>query len=200
MEILYKVHNNLYINLTNKCPCACTFCLRQNIDHVGESGSLWLEREPSADEVIAEFDKFDVNQYDEVVFCGFGEPTEAFEVLKKTAAFVKEKYNKPIRLNTNGLGNLINGRDIAPELKGLVDTVSISLNTPDAERYHEIVRSRFGDCSFNEMIKFAQACSKYVPRVVMSTVDTTITKEEEQRCQEICDSIGAIYRIRPWED
>lgn len=200
MEILYKVHNNLYVNLTNKCPCACTFCLRQNIDHVGESGSLWLEREPSADEAIAEFDKFDMSHYDEVVFCGFGEPTEAFEVLKQVAAFVKEKYNKPIRLNTNGLGNLINGRNIAPELKGLVDTVSISLNTPDAERYHEIVRSRFGICSFDEMLKFAKECSKYVPRVVMSTVATTITKEEEQRCQEICDSIGAVYRIRPWED
>ena len=87
MEILYKVHNNLYVNLTN--ICACTFCLRQNMDHVGESKSLWLEREPSAEEVIAEFAKFDMSRFNEVVFCGFGEPTEAFEVLKKVAAFVQ---------------------------------------------------------------------------------------------------------------
>lgn len=200
MEILYKVHNNLYVNLTNKCPCACTFCLRQNMDHVGESKSLWLEREPSAEEVIAEFAKFDMSRFNEVVFCGFGEPTEAFEVLKKVAAFVKETYHMPIRLNTNGLGNLVNGRDITPEMEGLIDTVSISLNTPNADRYHELVRSKFGDKSFDTMLDFARSSTKYVPNVVMTTVDTTITKEEEEECRRICDSIGAKYRIRPWED
>ncbi len=200
MEILYKVHNNLYVNLTNKCPCACTFCLRQNMDHVGESKSLWLEREPSAEEVIAEFAKFDMNRFNEVVFCGFGEPTEAFEVLKKVAAFVKETYHMPIRLNTNGLGNLVNGRDITPEMEGLIDTVSISLNTPNADRYHELVRSKFGDKSFDAMLDFARSSTKYVTNVVMTTVDTTITKEEEEECRRICDSIGAKYRIRPWED
>lgn len=200
MEILYKVHNNLYVNLTNKCPCACTFCLRQNMDCVGESGSLWLEREPSFEEVKAEFGKFDMNKYNEVVFCGFGEPTEALETLLATARFVREEYGKPIRINTNGLGSLIHGRDIAPEFAGLVDTVSISLNTPNADRYHELVRSKFGDKSFEAMLDFARECVKYVPNVVMSTVDTTITKEEERQCQIICDEIGAKYRIRPWED
>ncbi|MEI3379837.1 MAG: TIGR04100 family radical SAM protein [Coprococcus sp.] len=200
MEILYKVHNNLYVNLTNKCPCACTFCLRQNMDHVGESKNLWLEREPSAEEVIAEFAKFDMSRFNEVVFCGFGEPTEAFEVLKKVAAFVKETYHMPIRLNTNGLGNLVNGRDITPEMEGLIDTVSISLNTPNADRYHELVRSKFGDKSFDAMLDFARSSTKYVTNVVMTTVDTTITKEEEEECRRICDSIGAKYRIRPWED
>lgn len=200
MEILYKVHNNLYVNLTNKCPCACTFCLRQNMDHVGESKSLWLEREPSAEEVIAEFAKFDMSRFNEVVFCGFGEPTEAFEVLKKVAAFVKETYHMPIRLNTNGLGNLVNGRDITPEMEGLIDTVSISLNTPNADRYHDLVRSKFGDKSFDAMLDFARSSTKHVPNVVMTTVDTTITKEEEEECRRICDSIGAKYRIRPWED
>ena len=200
MEILYKVHNNLYVNLTNKCPCACTFCLRQNMDHVGESKSLWLEMEPSAEEVIAEFAKFDMSRFNEVVFCGFGEPTEAFEVLKKVAAFVKETYHMPMRLNTNGLGNLVNGRDITPEMEGLIDTVSISLNTPNADRYHELVRSKFGDKSFDAMLGFARSSTKYVPNVVMTTVDTTITKEEEEECRRICDSIGAKYRIRPWED
>ena len=200
MEILYKVHNNLYVNLTNKCPCACAFCLRQNMDHVGESKSLWLEREPSAEEVIAEFAKFDMSRFNEVVFCGFGEPTEAFEVLKKVAAFVKETYHMLIRLNTNGLGNLVNGRDITPEMEGLIDTVSISLNTPNADRYHELVRSKFGDKSFDAMLDFARSSTKYVPNVVMTTVDTTITKEEEEECRRICDSIGAKYRIRPWED
>lgn len=200
MEILYKVHNNLYVNLTNKCPCACTFCLRQTMDRIGESGRLWLEREPSKEEVIAEFDKFDMTQYEEVVFCGFGEPMEALDVLLPVAEYVKKTYKMPIRINTNGLGNLIHGRDITPELAGLIDTVSISLNTPNAERYHELVRSKFGDKSFDAMLDFAERCTKYVPKVVMSTVDTTLTKEEEAECRKICDKIGAVYRIRPWED
>ncbi len=199
MEILYKVHNNLYINLTNKCPCACTFCLRQTKSTVGESGSLWLEREPSAAEVMAEFAKWDVASFDEVVFCGFGEPTEAFDVIKEVAPFVKDTYHKPIRINTNGLGNLVNGRDITPELRGIVDTISISLNTPNADRYHEIVRSKFGENSFEAMLEFAKNAAKYVPNVVLSTVETTITKEEEAQCQKICNSIGVKYRIREFE-
>lgn len=200
MEILYKVHNNLYINLTNRCPYSCTFCLRQKMDKVGESDTLWLLREPTAEEVIEEFKKWDVDSFHEIVFCGFGEPTEAFDVLKKVAEFIKSKYNKPIRLNTNGIGSLINKRNIAPELKGLIDTVSISLNNPDPEEYAKLVRSKYGVKSFQEMIDFAKECKKYVPNVVMSTVDTTISHEEEKKCKEICDKIGAEYRIRSWED
>lgn len=199
MEILYRVHNNLYVNLTNKCPCACTFCLRQTTDHMGESGRLWLDREPSAKEVMDEFAKFDMSLYGEVVFCGFGEPTEAFDVLKEVASFVKSAYSLPIRINTNGLGNLINGRNIAPELEGLIDTVSISLNNPNPEQYHSLVRSKFGDTSFDAMLCFAKECTKYVPNVVMTTVETTISKEEEALCAKICEELGAKYRIRPFE-
>ena len=200
MTILYKVHNNLYVNLTNKCPCACTFRLRQTRDHMEDSGVLWLEKEPTVDEVIADFANFNMDDYDEVVFCGFGEPTERIDVLLEVAAYVKKTYNKPTRINTNGLGNLVNGRDITPELKGLIDTVSISLNTPNKERYYELTRSKFGIGSFDAMIDFAKEAVKYVPHVVMTTVATTITKEEEAECQRICDSIGVKYRIRPFED
>lgn len=199
MEILYRVHNNLYVNLTNKCPCACTFCLRQTKDHVGGSGRLWLEREPSAKEVIDEFAKFDMSQYGEVVFCGFGEPTEAFDVLKEVASFVKRTYSMPVRINTNGLGSLVNGRDIAPELEGLADTVSISLNNPHPEEYHRLVRSRFGDASFDAMLQFAKECTKYVPNVIMTTVETTISKEDEALCAKLCGELGVRYRIRAFE-
>src|SRR5574344_1049600 len=94
MTIVYEVHNNLYVNLTNKCPCACTFCLRQTRDHMEDSGVLWLEREPEADEVIADFKNFNMDDYEEVVFCGFGEPTERIDVILKVAAYVKKTYNK----------------------------------------------------------------------------------------------------------
>lgn len=199
MTILYEVHHNLYVNLTNKCPCACTFCLRQTRDRMEDSGPLWLEHAPNLPEVLEEFPKFDVEKYEEIVFCGFGEPTEALEVLLGTARFIKEKYNKPIRINTNGLGNLINGRNIAPLFEGLIDTVSISLNTPDPKKYFALVRPKFGEKSFDAMLSFARQCTKYVPKVVMTTVTTTLTEEEEEKCAGICRDLGAVYRIRPWE-
>lgn len=200
MVILYEVYDNLYVNLTNRCPCSCTFCLRQTRDEMNHSGSLWLEREPGVEEVKAEFDKFDMQKYKEVVFCGFGEPTERLEDLLEIAAFVKDKFNKPIRINTNGLSDLIWQKDTAPMYKGLVDTVSISLNTPNKERYYELTRSKFGIDSFDAMLNFAGNVSKYVPHVVLSTVATTLTEEEEKQCAQICKKLGVTYRIRPWED
>ena len=200
MTILYKVHNNLYVNLTNRCSCACTFCLRQTKDHMEESDSLWLEHEPTVEEVKEEFKKFDMTKFDEVVFCGFGEPTERLDALLEVAKFVKETYQKPIRVNTNGQASLINKRDTAPEFKGLVDTISISLNTPNEQKYNELVRSIFGDKSYRGMLDFVKEVKQYVPHVVLSTVDTTLTKEEEAQCAKICDDLGVTYRIRPWED
>lgn len=199
MVILYEVHDNLYVNMTNKCPCACTFCLRQTRDEMNHSGSLWLEREPSVEEVKAEFAKFEMEKYKEVVFCGFGEPTERLEDLLEVAVYVKEKFGKAIRINTNGLSDLIWHKNTAPMYEGLVDTISISLNTPNKERYYELTRSKFGIDSFDAMLAFAGNVSKYVPNVVLSTVDTTLTKEEEAQCAEICKKLGVTYRIRPWE-
>ena len=198
-NILYRVHNNLYVNLTNRCPCACTFCLRQSMDRIGESDSLWLDREPEMADIESAFQTWPPETYDDLVFCGFGEPTEALDMLKKTAAFVKAGFGKKIRLNTNGLGDLINGRSIAPELKGLVDTVSISLNTPDAESYLALVRPRFGEGSFQALLSFARSCVEEGLEVVLTTVDTTLTSEQESECAAICDAIGARYRIREWE-
>ena len=200
MTILYKVHNNLYVNLTNRCSCACTFCLRQTKDHMEESDSLWLEHEPTVEEVKEEFKKFDMTKFDEVVFCGFGEPTERLDALLEVAKFVKETYQKPIRVNTNGQASLINKRDTAPEFKGLVDTISISLNTPNEQKYNELVRSIFGDKSYRGMLDFVKEVKQYVPHVVLSTVDTILTKEEEAQCAKICEDLGVTYRIRPWED
>ena len=198
-SILYEVHNNLYVNLTNRCPCACVFCLRNTTDHVGNSDSLWLDKEPTVEEVKRLFEARDLAKYEEVVFCGFGEPTERLDALLEIAAFVTERYHKPIRLNTNGLGDLVNGKNIAPLLAGKVDTVSISLNTPNEARYMENVRPAFGEGSFAAMLSFAKECVKYVPKVVLSTVATTLTAEEEARCAEIARSVGAFYRIRPFE-
>lgn len=147
---------------------------------------------------MAAFEAFDVERYREVVFCGYGEPTEAFDLLVRVAQAVKERYGKPIRVNTNGQGSLINGRDIAPELAGVVDSVSISLNSPDAARYQQIVRSRYGEEAFDGMLDFAREAARYVPEVTLTTVETTLTPEEEDRCRAICEELGVRYRIREW--
>lgn len=199
MVILYEVHNNLYVNMTNKCPCSCVFCLRQTKEEMNHSGSLWLEREPSVEEVIAEFSKFDMEKYEEVVFCGFGEPTERLEDLLRVADFVKKTYHKTIRINTNGLADLIYGKDTTPMLHGLIDIVSISLNTPNKERYLELTKSRFGIGSFDAMLKFAENAKKQVKQVVLTTVATTLTAEEEEECRKICEAINVTYRIRDFE-
>lgn len=200
MTIVYEVKGNLYINLTNRCPCACVFCLRNNMDSVGGENSLWLDREPTVEEVKAALDNVEMSKYNEVVFCGFGEPTERLEDLLALAGYIKEKYNKVIRVNTNGLADLIHKKDTAPMFEGLVDIVSVSLNTPDKEKYYELTRNKFGIEAFDALLNFVDRIKYYVPEVILTTVSTTLTKEEESKCQEICDALGVTYRIRAYED
>lgn len=197
MTITYPVKNGIYVNMTNKCPCNCTFCIRHNGPGAYGSDSLWLEREPSVDEVCESLKQWDLDKKDEIVFCGYGEPTERLEDLLLVAAWIKENYSIPVRINTNGLSDLINGRDTAPELKGLIDAVSISLNANDPEAYLKITQSKFGIGSWQAMIDFARNCTAYVPKVTMTVVDQVTTHEEQEEAKRICESIGARLRIRP---
>lgn len=199
MTTVYEVGSGLYVNLTNRCSCSCVFCLRQNADGLGSASSLWLDHEPSFEEVASQLEAYDVPSYSELVFCGYGEPTQAFEMLKEVAAFAKERWAIPIRINTNGHGNLINGRDIVPELAGIVDALSISLNAPNAQRYQELSCSQYGEAGFDAMLDFAQRAVQIVSQVTMSTVGTMLSQTEEEQCQEICMGLGARYRIRAYE-
>ena len=145
MTATYRVQDGLYVNLTNRCPCACTFCIRQNGSGAYGSDSLWLEREPTADDVRASIGA-NFGDCKELVFCGYGEPTERLDVLLEIAAWFRMAYPEvPIRVNTNGLSDLIAGEPTAHRFKGLVDTVSISLNAPTAEGYAALCRPKFGD-------------------------------------------------------
>lgn len=199
MTITYAVKNGIYVNLTNRCPCACTFCLRQNGQGVYGSDSLWLEREPTVREICDSLDQWDLSNYSEVVFCGYGEPTERLDDLLAVAAHLKEKSNIPIRINTNGLADLIHGESTAHKLKGLIDTVSVSLNATNQEDYFKVVRPKFGLKSYNAMLQFTKDCVNYVPNVVMTVVDVVTSKEEQERCRQICETVGAKLRIRPYE-
>lgn len=198
LTFVYRVYDGLYVNLTNRCPCRCTFCIRSKADAVGASDTLWLAHEPSFDEVMGQLEDLGAERCSEVVFCGYGEPTTRFELLKQVARAVKERWGKPVRINTNGLGSLVNGRDITPELAGIIDALSISLNAPNAERYQELCRSRFGSESFDAMIDFTRRAALVVPHIQMTTVSTMLTKAEEHECARICERLGASYRIRTY--
>lgn len=188
-----------YVNSTNRCTCSCTFCLRQTKEMI-ENNSLWLKKEPTVEEIKAEFDKYDLNDFKEVVFCGFGEPLMRHDDLMQVAKYLKERRSDlPTRVNTNGLSSLYNKRDITPEFKGLLDTVSISLNTSNKEEYYKLTRSQYGIDSFDELLDFAKKCKPYVSKVVLTVVDTTIPPEEIEQCQEIADKIGVTLRVRPFE-
>lgn len=197
MNILYEIGDTLYVNLTNRCPCSCTFCIRNESDTVNGHDVLWLEREPTAGEVIDRLCELDLSRYSELVFCGYGAPMEAFDVLKEVARWMKENTELPVRINTNGQGSLINGRDITSEFGGIVDTVSVSPNSPDADEYLALTRSKFGEQAHPAMLEFARRAAGYVPTVVLTTVGGTITHQQERACQELCDELGVSYRIRP---
>lgn len=191
-------HKNIYVNLTNSCPCSCTFCLR-NTKEMAKSNSLWLDREPTVEEIIGEFEKYDLSQFNEIIFCGFGEPLTRLDDLLQVAKYLKNRRsNILIRVNTNGLADLVHKKGIAPLLKDLIDTVSISLNASNAEEYFRLTRNKFGIESYDAMLKFAVSCKEYVPNVVMTVVDC-IGQEEIDACQAVCDTIGIPLRVRPFE-
>ena len=201
MTITYQVRQSVYVNLTNRCPCACTFCLRNNADGVYGSDSLWLEREPTQEEVIADLDKWDFSKFREVVFCGYGEPTERLDVLLAVAEHLKSLSPAPrVRVNTNGLSDLVNGKPTAALFSEKVDCISISLNTDDPAEYLAVCRPKFGEAAYPAMLKFAREAVATVPEVVMTVVGEPITDIEKQnRCRAIAEGLGARLCVRPNE-
>ena len=190
----------LYVNLTNRCNCDCVFCLRQKKSMAKES-SLWLEREPTVEEVKAELDGAPWQIVKEIVFCGFGEPTIRLDALTALLAYVKKiRPNVPTRLNTNGLGELFHGREIASDFANILDTVSISLNAATAEKYFKLTRAVYGEKSFDAMLTFAEHMKNFVPHVVLTVVDKVTPPDEIAACKKICDDRGLNLRVRPYED
>ena len=196
-DIIYTYKNQVYANITNKCDCACTFCVRTYHDGIGESKNLWHKKNPTVEDVKAAIDAFDFTGYEEFVFCGYGEPTCEIDMLIEVAKYVKEKTGLRIRVNTNGLGNLYNKRDIVPDLAQVIDSISISLNAPDAESYNKVTRPQFEN-AYEALLDFAESCNKVIPKTQLSIVDV-LSPEDIKKCQEIADSRGIHLRIRKFE-
>ncbi len=198
MTILYPVGQHLYVNLTNQCPCNCTFCIRQNGDGAYGSDSLWLEHDPTVEEIKAAFSAWNLADFTELVFCGYGEPTMRLEVLIAAAEYARTlPHCPPIRLNTNGLSDKIHGCPTAKQLAGIVDTVSISLNAGTKDAYLAVTRPKWDD-AFEALQAFAQDCKQYVPNVMFTVVDV-ISKEEIAAAQAVADAAGIPLRVRPYD-
>jgi len=195
-NIIYTFRGKPYFNLTNQCSCACVFCLRNTQEGVGSANTLWHESEPSWEDIEHALEQFDFAGVEEAVFCGYGEPLCAFDNLKRSAIWLKERCpGISLRVDTNGLGDLINGRPVVRELEGLVDTICVSLNAPNAARYHELCRSCYGEAAYGAMLRFAAACKEAIPRVVFSVVDV-ISPEEIEQCRAIAEGMGIPLRVR----
>ena len=196
MTIVYVFENTLYLNITNRCTNSCDFCVRTVSDGYYSENSLWLEYEPSLDEILTALEKYKFDDYKEIVFCGYGEPTCRLNIMPQVCRFIRKKSGIKIRLNTNGHASLIEHHDTAPLFEGLLDTVSVSLNTADAESYQNICHSKFGKSAFYGMLDFAREVKKYVPEVLFSVVRTTIPESDVEKCKKIADEYGIRLRVR----
>lgn len=193
---VYELDGNVYINLTNKCSNGCEFCVRnERASYYGNY--LWIKHgDPTAEKVIAELEKKDVSAYKELVFCGFGEPTYKMDEMTAIAEYAHSRGLKT-RLNTNGQGNLINKRDIVPELKGKIDLVNVSLNAPDAESYQKICHSQYRLDAFPALVEFAKSCVKNGVACRFSVVDC-IGAEAVESCRRLAESEGVPLYVRKY--
>ena len=192
----YEGNRNLYVNLTNACTNRCKFCIR---DYDVMDKDLWLEHQPTFDDFKAEIDKKDLSGYNEIIFCGYGEPMLNYETLIKAAEYLRKITDMPVRLNTNGQANLFLKRDVTPEMKGLFDTVSISLNAGSRESYNKLCLPADEENAFDAVIDFTNKVKMVVPHVVMSVVDTFIDEAEIEKCRKIAQGIGVEFRVRKFE-
>ncbi len=187
--IAYKIRDNLYLNITNRCTNACSFCVRFHTDYV-KGHNLRLPKEPSSWDLINAIG--DPTLYKEIVFCGYGEPTLRLDLIKEVSKWIKERGGR-VRINTNGHGNIINKRNILPELKEIVDSLSISLNAPDDETYERICRPSFKG-AFQAVIEFIKEAKKYIPDVVVTVVE--LEGLDIDACKRLADQLGVKLRIR----
>jgi TatD DNase family protein len=194
-RVSYKIRNSLYLNITNRCTNSCLFCAKRE-DYYVKGHYLKLPVEPSVEEVIAEVG--DPGQYDEVVFCGFGEPLLRLEDVKAVAKALKAKGAR-IRVNTDGLANLVHGRNILPELSGVVDAISVSLNAPDAETYARICPNRYGAGSFHAILDFLREAPRHLPSVTATAVALP-GLDHDAVCRLASSIPGVGFRLRPFAE
>ena len=198
--LVYTLDGKIYINLTNRCTNDCIFCLRKDKNDV-KGQELWLDNENStAKDVIEQLEKiYAQTPSKEIIFCGYGEPMMKLDVLKEVAKYIKNNYpESKIRVNTNGHANFVYKRNVVPELKGLIDEFSVSLNGATKEEYNELSQPKF-DEAYEEMKKFIKSCADENISVVASVVEGYKGRHLDlEKCEQIANDLGARFRVREW--
>lgn len=198
-DIIYKYYGGVYLNITNKCPCNCAFCIRSKGDAVGDAKEMWFDTEPTIEEIKKAIDDYDFSDVDKAVFCGYGEPTCALDNMIEAADYIRTvNPNIKLRVNTNGLSDLINGKPTAELICRHFDSVSVSLNEPDSEKYDKITRNPYNGKAFDAMLQFTKDCVAYCDDVRMTVVDV-ISPEDIEKTRKVCESTGAKFRVRSYE-
>ncbi|MBI5102466.1 MAG: YchF/TatD family DNA exonuclease [Nitrospirae bacterium] len=192
-EIAYKIRDSLYLNITNRCTNACSFCVRYQSDYV-KGHKLRLDHEPGEFEIKEAIGN--PAAYREVVFCGYGEPLTRLDLVKEIASWVKLNGGT-VRINTNGQANLINGRNVVPELKNLVDSVSISLDAQDRETYNRICNPAY-DSAYEAVLEFIKLAKGSLPSVRVTVVETEGVDVE--KCRAIAAGLGVAFSVRKLDD
>lgn len=199
-NLVYLLEGKIYINLTNNCTNKCLFCIRNLKDDVC-GANLWLKNDTvSAQEVISQLKQIKKDEKD-IVFCGYGEPTLKLDVLKEVARFIKDNYKDvKIRVNTNGHANFVYERNILPELKGLVDEFSVSLNAADEDVYKVLTQPNIKTQTPLKEVK------QFIKESVNQGFETTASvvcgyqdyDVKPQECEKIAKELGAKFRVREW--
>lgn len=194
-RIAYRIRSSLYLNITNRCSNRCTFCPKFD-DFTVKGHNLLLDREPSYEEVMSAVGQ-PGPEIDEIVFCGYGEPLIRLDLVKQVATELKRR-GFSVRINSDGQANLVHGRNILPELAGLVDCISVSLNAPDSDTYASLCRTSFGDAGFKAVCDFIREARQYIPLVVASAV--TAPGVDIRACRNLAESLGAEFREREYSE
>jgi TatD DNase family protein len=195
-RVAYPIRKSLYLNITNHCTLACVFCPKHKGNFEVKGYNLKLDQEPNVEDVFRAAGNLE--GYDEVVFCGFGEPTQRLEILKVIAKRIKNASGSRIRLDTDGLANLVHGRDILPELSGLIDSVSISMNAPNAESYSKICPSKYGEEAFFAMLSFLESAKEFIPDVTATVVG--VPGLDVEACKKLAAEMGVNFRLRKYQE
>lgn len=195
-KIAYPIRKSLYLNITNRCTLACSFCPKISGDFEVKGHNLKLAQEPNVEDVFRAID--DHNGFDEIVFCGFGEPTQRIELLKIIAKQIKDRLNAKIRLDTDGLANLVHERDVLPELAGLIDSISISMNAPDPQAYVKTCPSKYGEEAFYAMLSFLEKAKEFIPEVTATAV--SIPEMDVEACKKLAKEMGVNFRLRKYQE
>jgi TatD DNase family protein len=194
-KIAYRIRNSLYLNITNRCSNSCTFCAKFD-EFTVKGHNLLLDHEPGFEEVMAAIGQPPA-EIDEVVFCGFGESLLRLELVKQVAGALKQRGYK-IRINSDGQANLAHGRNILPELQGLVDSISVSLNAPDAATYCKLCNSPFGEDGYAGVCEFLSSATAYIPEVTATAV--TIPGVDIEACRRVAEALGVNFRVREFAE